>query len=351
MRAGLMVTAIGLTAGGCLEATPGEARDAREEDVEVSVDGEVIGDGEIVDDLVAPCGCPFPKISVAEGDEVLPQTRLGLDGTQSVPCFGTIEGYEWRVERPEGSTSVFTPSAYVASPTFEVDVVGVYRFSLAVADAAGPSPCAPATYEVTVTHGAGGLRVELTWATPNDPDESDEETVADVDLHLAHPFAQGEHDRDGDGLLDGWFDSSFDCFWMNEHPNWGSLAWRGDDPVMLRDDTAGAGPEVIELPFPEDGLTYRVGVHYYNAHGFGPSYATVRVYADRRLVFEARDVALDHHELWSVTEISWPIHEVPLAPARACADTLRACASDADCGGAPCGPRIVPGYLMPGTEP
>jgi len=349
-----MVALMGVLGSACLEATPGRVGDSAEAEgeaeTEAAADVDAIGEGEEVDESVAPCGCPIPKISVAEGDEVPPQTRLRLDGSQSFPCFGTIAGYEWRVEQPEGSTSVFTPSAYVASPTFEVDVVGVYRFSLAVADDAGPSPCAPATYEVRVMPAGGGLRVELTWATPNDPDDSDEDVGADVDLHLVHPFAVGPFDNDGDGVLDGWFDDAFDCYWINDHPNWGSMASRSDDPVMQRDDTDGVGPEVIELPSPEHGLTYRVGVHYYNARGFGPSYATVRVYADRRLVFEARDVALDHHELWSVAEIPWPIRAVSLAPIRACADTLRACESDADCGAAPCGPRIVPGYAPPGSE-
>lgn len=370
MRVGIMATALGLLAGGCLEATPGSAGEGRGTDAEPAAvedgggdvsaaeadatgdaESEAIGDGGVIGDSVAPCDCPIPVLTVREGDEVLPQTRLHLDGAQSRPCSGEIASYEWRVDQPDGSASVFQPSAYVASPTFEVDVVGIYRFTLAVGDEGGAGPCEPATYEVTATDGGGGLRVELTWVTPNDPDESDEAVGSDLDLHLLHPYAQGAHDRDGDGLLDGWFDTTFDCFWLNEQPQWGVLANRADDPEMQRDDTDGVGPEVIVLRAPEAGLTYKVGVHYYNAHGFGPSAAMVRIYADRRLVFEARDILLQEHDLWTVAEIPWPLPETgPVAP-RVCEQASRRCTSDVDCGGARCLPKVVPGYTMPGEEP
>ena len=83
-----------------------------------------------------------------------------------------------------------------------------------------------------------------------------------------------------------------------------------DDPGLDRDDTDGAGPENVNLNIPEEGLTYRVGVHYWNDHGFGPSLATVRVYIYTSLVFSVTDVELVNHDLWEVAEIKWPSGQV-----------------------------------------
>ena len=57
---------------------------------------------------------------------------------------------------------------------------------------------------------------------------------------------------------------------------------------------------------PEDGLTYKVGVHYWNDHGFGPSDATVRIYLKSVLVFEQTQLDMIHCDLWEVATIDWP---------------------------------------------
>jgi cysteine-rich repeat protein len=147
--------------------------------------------------------------------------------------------------------------------------------------------------------------VELVWTTPSDPFEFDQgpEAGSDLDLHLLHPAAIGQ-DVDGDGKLDGWFDQPFDCFWFNAAPNWGLLnPLVEDDPVLLLDDADGAGPEVVALGDPEEGLAYGVGVHYWSDHGYGPSYATVRIFLDGTLVFEMSDVMLEQYDFWEVATI------------------------------------------------
>lgn len=250
--------------------------------------------------------CPTPVIIVTEGEEVLPQTTLHLVGSQS---FGPspIAAWEWEVLQPGGSQSVLVPSAGAADPVFEANVVGTYVFRLRVWDTLGNVSCTTAEEVVFVSAGEG-LHIELLWHTPNDLDETDEGPTAgaDLDLHFAHAFAIGA-DLDDDGVAEPWFDPHYDCFWFNPKPSWGSLDPNvPDDPRLDRDDTDGAGPENLNLSQPEDGVSYRIGVHYWDDHGFGQSLATVRVYVYDTLVFEWSDMPLTHHDMWEVGSVAWP---------------------------------------------
>ncbi len=256
--------------------------------------------------------CPTPVIVVQEGDEVLPQTVLHLFGNQSHGP-APISGWQWEVEQPVGSASPMLPSLSAPNPVFEANVAGTYVFTLRVTDETGVSCGPPATFSVLVTP-EDGIHVELLWDTAGDLDQSDEgpEAGADLDLHFAHPFA-AHADLDDDGLVDPWFDIPFDCFWFNTKPNWGVFAPAiSDDAHLDRDDTDGAGPENVNLEQPEDGLTYRVGVHYWNDHGFGPSDATVRIYIHKQLVFEVVLEDMVVGDLWDAATIAWPSGEVSL---------------------------------------
>ena len=256
--------------------------------------------------------CPNPVITCQEGEEVIPLTTLHLSGTESTSSEGQITKYEWSVDQPAGSKSLFSPSATFPSPTFEVNVAGAYTFYLDVWDDTNIPSCQAAQYQVVVIPDKA-IHIELLWTTPNDPDETDEgpEAGADLDLHFVHPSAGGP-DLDGDGLPDGWFDGPFDCFWFNPNPNWGSLdPAAGDDPMLARDDTDGAGPEVLLLDIPEE-VTYKVGTHYWNDQDYGHSLATIRIYIYAQLVFEKADVMLVNHDMWDVCRIDWPSGDVTL---------------------------------------
>ena len=256
--------------------------------------------------------CPTAVIQCAEGDEVIPQTVLHLYGDQSYAAVGTIATWSWSVDQPAGSQSVFIPSSTFPNPTFEVNVAGVYTFSLTVKDEQGIPACVPDLFEVVVIPDVA-IHIELLWHTPGDPDETDEgpEAGTDLDLHFIHPWAGGP-DLDGDGQPDGWFDQPFDCFWFNAHPEWGSFDPAIDDnPGLDRDDTDGAGPENINLNIPEN-VTYKVGVHSWNDHGYGNSFATVRVYLYSQLVFEVPDVELIDSDMWEVCALDWPSGQVSL---------------------------------------
>lgn len=255
--------------------------------------------------------CPTAVIKVQEGQEVIPQTLLHLRGDQSSAQDGnTLQKWEWSVVQPVGSASTFVPSANFPNPTFEANVAGSYIFSLDVFDTQGLKSCEPAVYEVVVVPDEA-IHIELLWHTPDDPDETDTgpDAGADMDLHFVHPLAGGP-DLDGDSKPDGWFALPYDCYWFNDHPDWGS--WDpaiNDDPGLDRDDTDGAGPENVNLDLPEE-VTYRVGVHYWDEHDKGFSLATLRVYIYSLLVFEAKDVMMVGSDMWEVCTVQWPSGKV-----------------------------------------
>jgi hypothetical protein len=265
--------------------------------------------------------CPTAKIVVEEGEEVIPQTVLHLDGTQSTAAAGSVKSWFWSVVQPDGSQEIFLPNPTDPEPQFQANVVGLYEFKLDVFDDNGVKSCSPATYQVLVQPDEA-IHVELTWVTPGDEDETDtgEARGSDMDLHFTHPNATGP-DLDGNGEPDPWFDENWDAFWYNPKPNWATFDPNADDdPSLDRDDTDGAGPENLNLGVPEEsGLLelptrYRVGVHYWDAHGFGDATATVRIFTYALEIFSGT-LELTEKDMWCVGEIVWPTAVVEDCPA------------------------------------
>lgn len=257
-----------------------------------------------------PCepACPTAVISVAQGDTVPALTTLRLSGAGSTGASAIVH-YAWSVAQPHGSWSVFRPSAAGAAPdvTLPADVPGTWEIGLVVTDADGARSCeARETVFVTAPE---PLYVELVWDTPGDADPSDVGFInggsagSDLDLHLLRPDAATAD------YPEGWFNPTHDLFWGATPPRWGSAD--APDAELVRDDTDGAGPESIHVAAPADGATYRVGVHAWDDWGYGPSFATVRVYVRGTLVFELADVELANAspgvgDLWEVATIAWP---------------------------------------------
>ena len=258
--------------------------------------------------------CPEAKISVTEGEQVVPQTVLHLSGAQSIaPGGGSITKWLWKVQKqPEGSKQAFVPGASFPSPTFTANAAGEYVLCLDVWDDQNPpqQSCTPACVTVLAVP-SEALHIELLWKTPADKDETDkgQGVGADMDLHFADALAQGP-DQDCDGAADPWFSQPFDVFWFNPTPKWGSAATLDDDARLDLDDTDGAGPENVNLDSPQGSATeaaqYAVGVHYWNDHGFGKSYATARIYVLGKQVVEIKDIALNPVDMWFVGKINWP---------------------------------------------
>ncbi len=272
-----------------------------------SADGSVKLEGIGVKEI-----CPTAKITVKEGEEVIPQTVLHLKGDQSKAAGGgTIKAHKWSVKQPTGSNQVFVPGPSFPNPTFTANAAGEYEFCLDVWDQNDQKSCATACVPVNVIP-EEAIHVELLWKTPADPDETDTGPAAgsDMDLHFTHYLANGP-DIDCDGTPDPWFSNPFDTFWFNPNPNWGSSNPAvNDDPSLDLDDTDGAGPENLNLDQPEgtvgNPVQYAVGVHYWNDHGYGTSYATVNVYVLGILAFQITDVKMNVLDMWYVGKVNWP---------------------------------------------
>ncbi|MBM4343131.1 MAG: hypothetical protein FJ100_07105 [Deltaproteobacteria bacterium] len=254
--------------------------------------------------------CPIAKVTVAEGEQVVPQTTIHLKGDKSSVAGGTIKKYKWMVKQPAGSNQPLTPNASFANPSLLANAAGEYEFCLEVWDANGSKSCVPACQKVLVIPN-NALHIELVWDTPSDPNQTDSGPAAgaDLDLHFAHPVAQ-MYDLDCDGQADPWFSNPWDAFWFNAAPEWGAAGNTKDNPTINLDDTDGMGPENLNLIDPEGTLdnpvAYHVGVHYWNDHGYGTSFATLSIYVQGGLSMQFTKVKMDPLDMWYVGRFHWP---------------------------------------------
>ena len=268
--------------------------------------------------------CPVP-VSATAVYEVQPLDIITLDGTPSTDPGGSVVEWQWTVvNRPDGSVSqpveTFTDARRPAdggdpddtttsTAQFFVDLAGAYTLELRVVDNLGQTSCEPNPV-ATVTIEAipdKDLHIQLVWATPNDPDESDQ-FGTDVDLHFRHQNAG-----------DGWASAAndYDVYFRNKQPDWGVEGDVADNPSLDIDDTNGAGPENINLASPEIGVSYDVAAIYFrNESTFGdamndprvqhPSYVTVRIFARGELLneFVGREMT-EPRQLWHIATIEW----------------------------------------------
>ncbi len=254
--------------------------------------------------------CPIAKVTVVEGEQVVPQTVIHLKGDKSTVPTGSVKKYNWTVKQPAGSNQPLMPNASFANPTLTANTSGEYEFCLEVWDANDSKSCSPECIKVLVIPN-NALHVELSWNTPADADQTDNGLAAgaDLDLHFAHPMAQTD-DQDCDGKPDPWFSNPWDTFWYNASPNWGSSGNTKDDPTLDLDDTDGAGPENLNLIDPEgtadSPAAYAVGAHYWNDHGFGTSYVTVSIWMQGGLAVQVAGVAMQPLDMWYVGKVHWP---------------------------------------------
>lgn len=266
-------------------------------------------DGQTGDDgvLTLPSNDPDePEVDVllvgnGGSDLDWPQAVIDCPDTTDPPGFVTLDGrdstdpgghtpltYRWTLtDTPTDATGQSTSSGYLTSPGAAVtdlfaDAIGDYTVQLVVQNAIGLSS-APARCVIEALPDED-LAVELTWNTAR----------ADLDLHLA---------QSGAGLFSGPDDVSY----CNQRPSWG-VSGTDDDPELELDDRAGLGPENINLPTPAAG-TYTVRVHYFDDNGNDIVTATVRVYVEGEVAFEASR-NLSRNQVWDVAEAAWPAKTV-----------------------------------------
>lgn len=228
--------------------------------------------------------------------ETIPLKTIELRADNSRDPDGVVAAYKWSVlERPDDSTARILPHEGAPQATFFLDLAGLYVFELEVTDNYGHSSN-PNCQVVVEAIPDEDIHIQLVWDTPADPDQTDKGFGAgsDIDLHLLHP-------------LGDWFCAPRDVYYANPNPDWGVPFDQSDDPSLDIDDTDGAGPENINLNHPENNRVYRVGGHYFNDHGYGPSFVTVRIFIQGTLRFELANKRMaGTDQFWDVATIAWP---------------------------------------------
>ena len=228
--------------------------------------------------------------------ETIPLKTIELKADNSRDADGVISAYKWEViERPDDSTARVLPHEGAPQATFFLDLAGLYVFELEVTDNYG-SASNPNCRVVVEAIPDEDIHIQLVWDTPADPDQTDKGFGAgsDVDLHLLHP-------------LGDWFCAPRDVYYANPNPDWGVPFDQSDDPSLDIDDTDGAGPENINLNHPENNRVYRVGAHFFNDHGYGPSFVTIRIFVQGTLRFELANKRMaGTDQFWDVATIAWP---------------------------------------------
>ncbi len=233
-----------------------------------------------------------PDYLIAARDAVALDTSTTLQ-VVAAEGQGAVQRVTWSVEPPEraaalvanedGLTAVLTPTE-----------AGRYRVTATVvlADARERR----LTKDV-IAAATSGLRIELTWVTPGDPDETDiapqktrQAIGSDLDLYLMR------------GAASGIADPLWSCGYHNTRPIWGAYP-SAESPRLVYDDYDGGGPERIELAALEAGAPYAVAVHYYSDNGFGNAFATLRVFFGPTLAAEWQHVELVSGQTWQAFDI------------------------------------------------
>jgi hypothetical protein len=223
-----------------------------------------------------------------------PMSEIQLRATGSQSEATEPPGYSWRlVDSPDDSLTRVEPDVRGGSVFAHLDLLGDYIFEVRVFDAAGQEDVCRIAVE-TVTD--DDIHVEVIWDTPLDPivDDQGRDAGTDLDLHV----------RRSDS--DGWFCAPGDAYAGNPGPDWGVDGRSDDDPFIFA-DADGWGPEVFRLKTAEEGIDYRIAVHYVHDAGYGASIPSVKVYIQGQLRMHVPDRRLESQGLfWDVAAVHWP---------------------------------------------
>ena len=224
-----------------------------------------------------------------------PLETLRLQGGQSSDPDGSIARYEWSiVKRPADSTATLAPDASTKNPDLFLDLAGTYELELSVTDEGGNVQCGDPARVTIEAIPQEDIYVELVWDSPKDNDQTDG-MGTDLDLHYRKAEAP-------------WNQSPGDIFSLNKTADWGRQGDSSDDPSLKVGDDDGAGPEAVGHDNPATGGGYTIGVYYYDAKDYGPSYASVRVYIDGALKQEYTNKFLKKtYKFWEIAEVTWPM--------------------------------------------
>ncbi len=229
---------------------------------------------------------PIPDCGQSEVDAA-PGDTVTFDGSASHdPDGNTPLTYAWRVDARPLDSNTDLVGADTARPTLDLDVPGDWTVSLSVTDSTGVASVSRCQVAVKAIP-AEKLYVELVW----------DNAVTDLDLHFLAPNAS--------------YEGAKDCWWANQHPDFGVQGDPSDDPSCGPDDLAGFGPETATYDTPADG-TYTVVVDFPKDNGAAhpDTHATVRVYELGVVVAELDQDLKKAHERWIAGTIDWPSGKV-----------------------------------------
>lgn len=228
--------------------------------------------------------------------DAAPLDTITFDGSLSHDVESNTLKYYWTIKSaPKDSTSKLAISEEKA--TLFADLAGTYNVCLNVEDTGNMMSCNEDCLTVTVTP-KETIHLQLVWHTPDDPTHDDDGT--DLDLHFVR-LLQGQEAEDpsvrsGKGT---WGDTGIavlndgtDVYFENREPIWSVEGFGNELPSLDRDDKDGEGPENINLDNPSPCTWYAIGVHYYQDNAFGPSYATLRVFINGKLLHEQPNISL-----------------------------------------------------------
>ncbi len=234
---------------------------------------------------VARCEAAVTEVTVGEFTEV------HVEGADSYDPLGhAIETFTWTLTPPPDSRGLIQPEGPSAR-RLQTDVVGAYVVTLVITtdDGRQSEPC-EATVDALPP--PDGLVVELSWAISAD----------DLDLHLVAPG--------------GYVTGQLDCYYGNMTPDWGAPGGQ-DDPVLVAQDTADKGPEVIAYAAPLSG-SYTVVVSDYPGHVVDtPNEATVTIILGGSTQTFTRTVTTEG-EAYAIATIAWPSGDIVVCPSTGC---------------------------------
>ncbi len=237
--------------------------------------------------------CPNPRISLPGATDAQLNLEGEVNSTIALTAENTVSEYEitnyfWTlVAKPSTSSAAILEIDGGRDITLTPDVAGNYIIELMVLDSGRATDCDTARIDIEISpSNTANLRIELTWDTPADTDQTDD-IGTDLDIHYLHP--SGTFNVEG-----------YDVFWRKV-----KLELGGDGVAeLVLDDVNGAGPEVIEHRGATTSQNYNVGVYYYADNGMGASYATLRIFHNGVLMHEYRDQYLANQGLfWKNTMV------------------------------------------------
>ena len=231
--------------------------------------------------------------------DTTPLTEVTLVGDATDD--GVIVAWHWQLlQQPIGSSAAQPLPTNTQTATFTPDVAGEYPLRLTVTDDDGLQGSCDVLLRAIPNE---NLRVELYWNPPENPND-----LSDVDLHLLHPAAPA------------WFDMQLDCYYANCSAaagmvlDWDVPGYVYDNPQLDLDDVDGFGPENINIVAPTVGEAYTIGVHYYDAQGYGPAEAYIKVYCGETNVDPiylagptelTAELNQDNYQFWKVARLVW----------------------------------------------